>query len=506
MNRFKFQNSVIWAVLLLCAFVLMVIGTSENVNHDEAQFIASAHLIQAKGLLPIIDYVYYHQPLFSFFYAGLIGIFGSPIMMNLRIFSALCVIASLIVLIRTYIKYEGANSQFNRWERLFFPIAVLFVFAFNILIRHGLISWNHAFPTFLLLCAFLLVLRDHTKFNPKLLGIAGLLFALAVGMRASLAPMVVPIFGAIFFYKLAWKPRIRLAFWFFVGCLVGSIPVFIYMIKDFDAFYFNLLQFHTKFDTNYLAAAGRARSFGQRLGLAYGYMVNSSAFYLSISFILTLIGFVISSIKNKRLPSYRVLFATAAFLMAIISALTKNVTFIQYYYLPALMLAMLIGELFHFTDFKYRRFILPVIAVLGIVHVVKSDHLYHKVYDFTLGEKVPVPMRVYNEGQFIHEKAGDGYVLTLAPEYVLEGDCDIYPEFVTSPFAFRTRDFVPEEYRERYHVIGPKDLETYMVGKSPCAVYTGWEGGLDGPLDNWAEAQGYTKIETPFTKKLWIRN
>lgn len=506
MNRFKYQHLIIWSVLGVLSVFLLIKGASDNVNHDEAQFIASARLIQTEGLLPIFDYVYYHQPAFSHFYALFMEVFDTPIMFQLRIFSALCVIMSVVVLVLTYIRFQSKNPGFGRWEKLLFPVSIILVLTINTLMRHGLISWNHAFPTLLLFVGFLLVLKDSSKFNPKLIAFAGVLFALGVGMRASLAPMVLPIFGALFFYNLPMKKRFSLAVWFFVGCLVGSIPVFIYMIKDFEAFYFNLVQFHTKFDTQYLADMGRARPLGKQLNIAYGYMVKSSAFYLTMSFVVLLIAYVISALRTKKKPGYRLLFAFAAFSMAIISALTKNVTFIQYYYMPALMLALLIGELYHATERNLRLIVLPIIAILGVVHVARSARLYTDGYDFTLGEKVPVPLRVHQEGQFIHEKAGDGYVLTLSPQYVLEGACKIYPEFVTSPFAYRTRDWVPKEYRDKYNVIGQRDLYRYMRDKSPCAVYTGWEGGLDAKLNEWASDHGYRLIETPFSKKLWIRD
>ena len=57
---------------LLVVFVLLFhLSMQHGVNHDEHQFVASGALLTRNGLLPYLDYAYFHAPYLVFIYAAL---------------------------------------------------------------------------------------------------------------------------------------------------------------------------------------------------------------------------------------------------------------------------------------------------------------------------------------------------------------------------------------------------------------------------------------------------
>lgn len=498
-------SSLIWLIFGLVAALLFAVGLSRPIDHDEAQFIASGKVLAQHNWHPILDYVYYHQPFYSYVYAFLFQITSSPLLLTVRVFCAISTVLTLRLLVKHY-QHVLKKAVYNHWDKVAFPIALLVSLSMTTGLSKGLTTWNHAFPTFLLVASYLILLRNHRHYIPHRIVLAGMFFALAVAMRASLAPMVLPLFLSILFYDLAIGKKLRLAGSFIVGCLIGSLPVFVFMVLDFDAFYFNIVQFHTDFDEAYLIHEGRAKSFPGRLRLARQFMLETNNLNFVLVAVAAAVAFLFAKVADKaRENRFRLWFALAMFLMSVLSALTKNVTFSQYYYLPLLLLAVLTIELYPFIKKGPRKLVVLTALVLATILVMDGSSSYKRFVRAVENDAPFYVFQVTNEGNFIHQQAGDGSVLTLAPIFVLEGGNHIYPEFVTSPFAFRTRDFVPEEYRNKYQVIGAADLDTYMSDKDPCAVYTGWERHVDDPLTEWAAKNGFTPVETPLGKQLWLK-
>jgi len=491
-----------WSIYLIIFIGIILRGQTAWINHDEAQFMASAWMIKTQGLYPILDFVYYHQPTYSLLQAFLIGLVDSHYLQIVRLFTSLFVVLSLWLILH-FVGKDIKKAGGNLWERFLLPVtfALLLGGAFSTLT--GITSWNHAFPTFLLLLAFYVVGRSHEHYRPYIIAVAGISFALAVGFRASLAPMLVPIFVALFFYKLGLKKRLVHALAFFIGCLLGSIPVFIYMAIDFDAYFFNVYEFHTEFDQAYLEFRGSGRTLSSRLGFATKQFFGTPNAYFSYGSLALIIVFILGWIKGRARIGFRLWFWTTAFVMSIIGAVMKNVTFEQYYYLPILLAGIWVAEMYVRSNWSLRHWGLRVTFVVAIIFQFDINSLYRR-----LGREMKDGVFVtgaHNEGVAIRQLAGEGPVLTLAPEFPIEGGCTIYPEFVTAPFAYRTRDFVPEEYRDKYNVIGLADLENYLANKSPAAVYTGWENELDEGLEEWASENGYEMVITPMEKRLWVR-
>jgi len=498
-------NKIVWLVFGLTSITLFCAGLALRLDHDEAQFIASGHMIASQNRHPILDFVYYHQPLYSYVYALIFQLSSDYLLLLARAFCGISVLLSLRLIV-SHLLHNVKNSSFALWDQLIFPIGLLLSLGLTSGILRGFTAWNHAFPSFLLLASHLILLKNHRHYIPQKIVLSGFLFALAVALRASLAPMVIPLFGALFFYSLPFSKRLRLASHFVIGCLIGSIPVFSFMLTDFDAFYFNIIQFHTDFDEQYLFDQGRASELPERLGLAWKYLMGTNNLYMILSIVLISVLLIARRKKSSTGDTaFRYWFSFSVFAMSIVSALTKNVTFHQYYYLPLMLVAILGTELYPLLTRDARRIAAFGALGFGIALLIDGSSSYKRMVRALESDDSFFALQSAEEGSFIYEEAGSGAILTLSPIFPLEGGNSIYPEFVTSPFAYRTRDYIPEKYRKQYHVIGEPDLDTFLKDKTPCAVYTGWEKKHDKGIEDWACRNGFECTETPMGKKLWLK-
>jgi len=83
-------------------------------------------------------------------------------------------------------------------------------------------------------------------------------------------------------------------------------------------------------------------------------------------------------------------------------------------------------------------------------------------------------------------RVGNGKVLTLAPIIPLEAGLDIYPEFVTGPFALRTAHLLDPADRVRFKMVSGTDLEELLRPAPPSAILVG-ETDKDDPLIQFAK-------------------
>jgi hypothetical protein len=86
----------------------------------------------------------------------------------------------------------------------------------------------------------------------------------------------------------------------------------------------------------------------------------------------------------------------------------------------------------------------------------------------------------------------------------LEAGLEIYPCFVTGPFAWRTARFLTPAQRDRYHFVGEDELERLLAARPPSAILTGYERKLEAPFIDYAVRHGYRPVKLLEKKKLWL--
>jgi hypothetical protein len=152
--------------LLLLAFAMALIfacAMMHGYNHDENQFIASGYLLAKQGLLPDLDYPYFHMPNLVLIYA-LIYMQVTNLLFWARLFSALCGAATLgILCLVTY----GFLKQHSPWLRVGMAIGVgLLLLASPLFIDTSGRVWNHDSGVLCLLLASVIFLYGAPRAQP----------------------------------------------------------------------------------------------------------------------------------------------------------------------------------------------------------------------------------------------------------------------------------------------------------------------------------------------------
>ena len=102
------------------------------------------------------------------------------------------------------------------------------------------------------------------------------------------------------------------------------------------------------------------------------------------------------------------------------------------------------------------------------------------------------PVRAHRTGLELRRIVGSGKVLTLAPTLPLEGGLDIYPQFVTGAFAWRSSHLVPADTRKRARLISPYDLDALLANDPPRAILLREKDErLNAPLIAYATAHNF---------------
>jgi hypothetical protein len=120
-----------------------------------------------------------------------------------------------------------------------------------------------------------------------------------------------------------------------------------------------------------------------------------------------------------------------------------------------------------------------------------------------------VPVRAHNVGKEVKSIIGGGKVLTLAPIFPLEGGVDIYPQFATAHFAWRSAHLLSENERKKYGIISDDELDSFLIGDKPDGILVGDEVLLEEPFINYAKRQEYKPVKLyeailPRERVLWI--
>jgi hypothetical protein len=93
------------------------------------------------------------------------------------------------------------------------------------------------------------------------------------------------------------------------------------------------------------------------------------------------------------------------------------------------------------------------------------------------------------------EHVTGGKILTLEPMLALEAGFDVYPEFATGEFAWRSSHLLPADKRRRMKLVCPSDLEEFLAGDPPAGVLIEkYDKELNSPLRDHAVRHGFRKV------------
>ena len=495
------------ALFFSAALALLVArAMTREVSRDEEQFVSAGALLLREGALPYVDYPYFHVPNLAFVYAGLFA-FSDHLLLAARCFNVLCGWLTLVVVFAVAARELRDVGRAQLWFAGSAAAALLASPFFRLTSGS---AWNHDLAVLCAVAGFAALLRtqDGVGAHRRWIAASAALLGVAIGTRLSFLPLIVPFACIAAFTASAWRERLlRIAF--FAGVLLLSLtPTFVLCARAPAQFFFDNFVYNTSLNRAYRVASGNA---GVHLSSKLLFFVSLLKFPHTA---VLLIGFVFLAIwlpmRNgwRGIIQHRGILATVACVPFLaIGALAPSPSYKQYYYalIPFLVLGCVFGLARVWrNDMQARRNSLLLAAALACVSAVALAIDLPLLRHLAAPGEWP-PMRVHQLGRELRAYTA-GPVLTLSPTIPLEGGADIYKEFATGLFAWRTAAFLPREPRPTLAMVGAATLENFLAQAPPAAIITRRRHtDRQRPLSAYAQSHGYRRIPMRDDLELWLR-
>lgn len=491
--------------LLICCLVLPLVldlGMTKGLNHDEHQHVAAGALIAREGLLPYRDFPHFHTPYLAYVYAFLFRT-TDHLLLAARLFSVACAtgIAGLVGTIGWSLFRERGRGMAAAVS----AGAVLLCLTSGVFALTTGRAWNQEPALFLTMLAFCAHLAGLRRQNGGWLMASGLLLGIAIGLRITVAPLVAPFgLAIVLFPTRRWNPRLILCF--MVGLLVGTAGILVFFVIAPEQTFFGNFGF-AKVNVDYRLGRGGARTMTLLTKFRFVWKeILRREVPLVLIAVLPLVALRIAS----RAPIFPKLRFELRFILLLlpfvfIGALAPSPLFSQYFYpiVPFLVLAGLYGLTALAAD--NRVFRCTIWAATAIVAV--SMLLGRQAYSRIGGLLAPAEWTATQ----IHRQAGEmfaavrpGRVLTLAPIYPLEAGWPIYAAFSTGPFAWRVAGFVETERAVRLGIVSPSTLDALIQREPPAAMLLGADPTSAGGFFEYARRYGYRPEGSVAGVNVWV--
>ncbi len=478
---------IIGAPVLLVILLLFVRAMARPLNHDEHQFIAPAALLLRNGLLPYRDYPVFHTPDLVFVFAGIFAL-TSHLLLAARGFNAFC--AALLLLLVFFVAARAFRHLGER--RWLVALGFFLVLGLN----RGFDftagrAWNHDLAVLASVAAFLAFLRAPHSSRPMIwIAVCGGLVGLSLGTRLSFAPLIVPFALGTLLFPIPGRSRLLCLTSYGVGLALALLPMGLLFLQAPSQFLFDNFTYNGAINRLYREnTVPREIAFLNKLSFPFQEVLKSPSDLAIVA------GFGYFALRPwwrsgwrryQANPAVTLLLLLLPFLF--IGSWAPTPSYRQYYYpfVPFLLLGNIHGMA---RERTFRvGWLLAAVAAESLVQTL----LAMPPESVTLHpSKWPV-FAAHEEGLKIKRFAPQGRLLTLGPILPLEGGADIYRDFASGPFAWRTATFLDAQQRARYGLVAPTDLEAFLQQKPPAGILTGTEHGkLEQPLKDYARAHHY---------------
>jgi 4-amino-4-deoxy-L-arabinose transferase-like glycosyltransferase len=227
-------------------------------DHDEEQFVASARVLADQSLLPYRDYPYFHTPYLTIIYALVLPWTGDYNLLAARVFSLLCALAAILILI--IVTRDVFRRHPSRIRALAVAGTVLLLLPNPLFADANMRAWNHSVPVLFTLLSFAACyFGGRRRRSVWWMFAAGLCLGVAVGARSSFLTVLPAFLAAILFFPPAEKSRLGHLLGFSMGFLVALIPLLTLFLASPGRFLFGNLGYarlNTLFRIDFPAAFG----------------------------------------------------------------------------------------------------------------------------------------------------------------------------------------------------------------------------------------------------------
>jgi hypothetical protein len=478
-----------------------------DMRRDEQLYVSPAALLDGQRIYH--DFFYNHVPGSAWLYRAAYEVAGGAGLL----FSARLTVFLVWILF-------AAAAAFLTWRltrsTVVAGVAVVFlVFNDFLLGVVGALATNNFLPlpfAYAGLCLFVLGVRGEGVFrrgsprdgpNRLTIAAAGLSFAIALAMKVSAIAFVAPTAAAALLLprtsSLPERLRSVLAP-FALGGLIGAAPVLIEFVRAPDIFLAHVVQYHTGPHIAYYQgkSAGEdevAMGLGAKAMLAHQIWFGGVNLLLALS---ALIGVLTTSVERKARDRTIGLAVAVAAAVAIFG-FAPTPSFPQYFAPLTVALVFLLGVSLAPESGQPRSGqSIALAAAAALAVIVGAPRLAQHAPKLLTPDKWTVA-RVHAAGKSIARAMAasgvDGKVLTLLPIYPLEGGLDVYREFATGQFVYRTGDLTEPSLLAKYRTTSPARIAAFLESDPPAAMLLGFEPDLEAPMAEFARRKGYRRVD-----------
>jgi hypothetical protein len=483
----------------------------KHLQNDEHQFVASGALLARHWTLPYRDYPYFHMPNLVLIYAALFKA-TDYLLLSSRMVSVVCAALALGAICWTGLQLFLDGP---RWRRFSIAGGVVLLLMCNPVFTFTMgRAWNHDLPTLLTLLAFLTCCRSALRRHPGAwIAASGLLLGFAIGTRLTYLALVAPFAAVAIWHPstTSWRRRLVLTSAFGGGVVIALVPALVLLAIAPEQFIFGNFA-GAGLNTQFRADLSHAETMTLLSKLKYVWQAMGRTGNLMIVLALlvvtpwaSIVPRSVSPAKLEKGRQFPLVFVLALMPFFIVGAFAPTPTWYQYLYapIPFLVLAVLYGLAAPRSEaaLKWSLKVFLVVVVVAVAYGSKDYRQARKLLAF----EEWTPVKVHKMGQELPSGSRAGKVLTVAPIIPLEGGREIYKEFVTGPFAWRTARFLPQHRRRALGMIAEQDLPDLVRGDLPGAVLVGFEKhGVEDGLIAYAQHDGYAPTALTDQVVVWV--
>ncbi len=497
---------ILWMLVLGAVSVLVCNTVLVSYDHNEQMYVTAGVLV-SQGQQLYTDFAYLQTPNLPLIY-GLIFRLANT---HEYLFLAKSM-TFFFYLVAAFLLYIITK---NLTKNHFWGVGVTTLFMLNSSVISAVEeSSNYMLPITLTFAAFYIYLRaqEPSRWSYLKFLLSGICLALAMGTKLYYALLVPPFLFVLATYPHAKPFPLRLYRQlspFFIGLLIGSMPILWYLIKDYRTFWFSNVGYHLlnaewRMNTQYEIAMTVASKLTFTAKL---FEKTNDVLLVAICALIFFVYRLIPPSTNRDDAAPRFL-AMSLIFASLPTVIIPSPLFAQYYAMPMSLLFLLLAVLYPYTRTSIfqigqalcNRFLL-VIIFLSALLITPSfqkdvDRTWATIEIAMKSEEIAAALETYRDQP--------GKVATIAPLVVLEAGQAIYPEFATGPFLYRVGDLLPPHDRAAYKATSPETLSTLLSQDPPIAIFLVSDEDndsyqmLEGPLRRFAEEYGYQNVKGDF--------
>jgi hypothetical protein len=355
------------------------------------------------------------------------------------------------------------------------------------------LAWNHDQSVFVLLCSVAALWRGFVTRKALMIGAAGLFLGLAVGVRATIVPIALPMTAALLwqiYMKKTLTTRSLVAF--VVAGILTQTPTLILAIQAPERFWWGnlgyaMLNTRLREDTAFERAMSMPDKLTYLRDVVFPWNDHRRGNLLLL--VWALVGGIAGVFALRSGPSLDahdpassatedrmrapvwMLLALAPFALA--GSLLPTPSWVQYYYVCVPLLIVASGCAIA-SAMSVKRASCLVCALIVASLAIAAVESARKLTPDERGLRWPsavVPIEVHKQGQQL-AKLTKGRVLTIDPIYALEGGRSIFSELTSGAYAYRVARFMPADDRKRLLIVGPEEIGTRLASeRNPPALF-----------------------------------